>query len=62
MKIVLKRFPVFIYKPIPSCKETKQIFLTPGILVGKGYFTIFWLRHMLTVNFNTTLIAGENEE
>ena len=48
-------------KNIPSCQETHQFFLTPGILVGKGYFTIFWITKMMTINFNTTL-EWENKE
>jgi hypothetical protein len=60
MKLVLRRFPVFIVKPIPSTKENGQFFLLPGLLVGKGYFTLFWIRTMLTVNFNTTLIKEDD--
>lgn len=59
MKIVLRRFPIFTVKPIPRAKETKQIFLLPGLLLGKGFFTLFWIRTMLTVNFNTTLIKED---
>lgn len=59
MKLILRRFPIFTIKPIPSAKETKQIFLLPGLLVGKGYFTLFWIRTMITVNFNTTLIKED---
>lgn len=55
MKLTLRRFPWFVLKPIPGCRETHQAFLLPGLLVGKGYITVFWLRTMLTVNFNTTL-------
>ena len=56
MKFEVRRFPWFVIKPIPSCHETKQFFLLPGILIGKGFFTVFWIRTMLTVTFNTTLI------
>lgn len=62
MNIILKRFPWLIVKPIQGCKETRQLFLLPGVLVGKGYFTIFWIRTMLTVNFNTTFIKDDNNE
>lgn len=56
MNVELKRFPWIIIKPIPNCKETHQFFLLPGLIIGKGYLTFFWIRTMLTVNFNTTLI------
>lgn len=59
MNFIITRFPWLKLKAIPGCKETKQIFLLPGLLVGKGFFTVFWLRKMLTVNFNTTLIKEE---
>ena len=55
MKITLKRWPKVTIKNIPSCQETHQFFLIPGILVGKGYFTIFWITKMMTISFNTTL-------
>lgn len=56
MRFEVRRFPWFVIKPIPGCHETKQFFLLPGILIGKGFFTVFWIRTMLTVTFNTTLI------
>lgn len=56
MKFILKRFPWIVIRPIPNCKENHQFFLLPGLIVGKGYFTIFWIRTLLTINFNTTLI------
>lgn len=56
MKLELHRFPWFVIQPIASCIKTKQFFLLPGVLMGKGFFTVFWFRTMLTVNFNTTLI------
>lgn len=59
MKLVLRRFPIFIVKPIPGVKETKQFFLLPGLIIGKGYCTLFWIRTMLTINFNTTLIKED---
>ena len=62
MNIILKRFPWLIVKSIPGCKETRQLFLLPGILVGKWYFTIYWIRTMMTVNFNTTFIKDDNNE
>jgi len=55
MNITLKRWPKVTIKKIPDCQETRQFFLTPGILVGRGYFTIFWIHWMMTINFNTTL-------
>ena len=61
MKIVLRRFPIFKIKPIPRTKETGQFFLLPGLIIGKGYFTLFWIRTMLTVNFNTTLIKEDEK-
>lgn len=61
MNIVLKRFPWVIVKPIPNCKETHQFFLLPGLIIGKGYFTIFWIRTMLTVNFNTMFIKEDEK-
>ena len=56
MKITLKHFPYIVVKPIPSCKKTRQVFLLPGLMIGRGYFTFFWWRKMLTVNFNTSLV------
>ena len=55
MKLKLRRFPWLVLKPIPGCSETHQVFLLPGLLVGRGYFTVFWFRTMATVTFNTTL-------
>lgn len=55
MRAEIQRFPYLTIRKIPESKETKQIFILPGLLVGKGYFTLFWIRIMLTVNFNTTL-------
>lgn len=55
MKAEIRRFPYLTIRKIPASSETKQIFILPGLLVGKGYFTLFWIRTMLTVNFNTTL-------
>jgi hypothetical protein len=55
MKLTLRRFPLVIAKPIPGCKDTRQVFIFPGLLVGRGYFTVFWFRTMVTVTFNTTL-------
>ena len=56
MDYVIKRFPWVTIKPIPSCEETHQFFLLPGLIIGKSHFTLFWGRMMLAVNFNTTLI------
>ena len=56
MKVTLKHFPYIIVKPILGCEKTGQVFLLPGVLVGRGYFTLFWWRKMITVNFNTTFI------
>lgn len=56
MKVEIKHFPYFIVKPIPKCRETGQVFLLPGVLVGKGFVTFYLWRKMLTVNFNTTMI------
>ena len=55
MKIVIKRWPKVVVSPIQSCHETKQFFLLPGLLVGRGYFTVFWITKMMTISFNTTL-------
>lgn len=59
MNFILKRFPWIIIKPITKCKENHQFFLLPGIIIGKGYFTIFWFQTLFTVNFNTTLIKED---
>ena len=59
MNFIIKRFPLFIVKQIPGCKETKQFFLLPGVIVGMGYITIFWIRTLITINFNTTLIKED---
>ena len=56
MKLKIEHFPYIIIKSIPKCKETGQVFLLPGVLLGKGYITFFWWRKMLTINFNTTMI------
>ena len=56
MKFIITRFPWITVKPIPNCKETHQFVLLPAIFVGRGYFTIFWIRTMISVNFNTKLI------
>ena len=62
MNFKIQRFPYLIVKPIPHCKENKQFFLLPGLIVGKGYITLFWIRTMLTINFNTTLIYEEESD
>ena len=60
MKTILTHFPYLIFKTIPRAKETKQLFLLPGIIIGKWYITFFWLRKMLTINFNTKLELGND--
>lgn len=55
MSIIIKRVPRWEFQKIPGSHQNKQFFLTPGVLVGRGYFTIFWITFMLTISFNTTL-------
>ena len=61
LRLHIKRFPYFKTGPIPNCKNKDTFFLFPGVLVGKGYITLFWFRTMLTVNFNTELIYDGTE-
>ena len=53
--IKIHRFPIVSVKKIPSAKDTGQVFVLPGILVGRGYFSLFWIRWMMTINFNTII-------
>lgn len=59
MQLILRRFPVITIKPIPGCDDTHQFFFLPGLLIGRGFATFFWIRTMLTINFNTTLIKDD---
>ena len=59
--LIIRRFPIIVRQPIGGAKELHQWFILPGLLIGKGYFTIVWLRSMLTVNFNTTIEIEEQE-
>ena len=61
LRLRIRRFPCFKKGTIPNCKKRDTLFLFPGVLVGKGYITLFWLRSMLTVNFNTELIYDGTE-
>lgn len=42
--------------PIPGARKRGSFFLFPGVIIGKGYISFFWIRSMFTVNFNTEFI------
>jgi hypothetical protein len=61
MKFELSGWPYVTVTTIPSSKETHQFFLLPGLLIGRGYFSIFWFQKMMTINFNTKLVYDDED-